>query len=130
MFVALSWAGVADEVSFPAASTPFVNFQPDAQLAFLTLAASSWLYHFCQIGTSVLVSATSLVALSTGVLPNGLAWAGLVVALLALLHFLIPLLSATAGLLWVTAVSVQMLTGSVRPSTPARRLRDRGSPTC
>ena len=26
MFVALSWAGVADEVSFPAALTPFVNF--------------------------------------------------------------------------------------------------------
>ena len=56
MSVVLSWAGVAVEVSYPAASTRFVNFQPDAQLAFLTLAASSYLYHFCQIGTSVLVS--------------------------------------------------------------------------
>jgi hypothetical protein len=129
MFVVLSWAGVAVEVSYPAASTRFVNFQPDAQLAFLTLAASSWLYHFCQIGTSVLVSTTSLIALRTGVLPGWLAWAGFVVALLALLHFVIPLLSAIVGLLWVAVVSALMLTGSVRLSTPTRRLGDRGSPT-
>ena len=129
MFVALSWAGVAVEVSYPAASTRFVNFQPDGQLAFLTLAASSWLYHFCQIGTSVLVSTTSLIALRTGVLPRWLAWTGFVVALLALLHFMIPLLSAIVGLLWVAVVSALMLTGSVRLSTPTRRLGDRGSPT-
>jgi hypothetical protein len=52
-----------------------------------------------------------------------------VVALLALLHFIIPLLSAIVGLLWVAAVSALMLTGSVRPSTSVRRLGDRGSPT-
>ncbi len=84
MFVALSWAGVAVKVSYPAASTRFVNFHPDAQLAFLTLAASSWLYHFCQIGTSVLASAISLVALRTGVLPNWLVCYFILVALLAL----------------------------------------------
>ena len=92
--MALSWAGVAVEVRYPAASTRLVNLQPDAKLAFLTLVVSSWLYHFCQIGTSVLVSVTSLVALRTGVLPGWLAWAGFVVALLALLHFVIPLLGS------------------------------------
>lgn len=129
MFVVLSWAGVAVEVSYPAASARFVNFQPDAQLVFLTLAASSWLYHFCQVGTSVLVSATSLVAFRTGVLPGWLAWAGFLVALLALLHFLLPLLSAIVGLLWVATVSALMLTSSVGPPTSARRPGERGSPT-
>ena len=84
--------GVPVEVRYPAASARFVNFQPDAQLVFLTLVASWWLYHFCQIGTSVLVSVTSLVALRTGVLPGWLAWSGFVVALLALLYVVIPLL--------------------------------------
>ena len=86
--------GVPVEVRYPAASAHFVNFQPDAQLAFLTLVAASWLYHFCQIGTSVLVSVTSPVALRTGVLPGWLAWAGFVVALLTLPHFPIPLLGS------------------------------------
>lgn len=113
MFVTLSWAGVAVEIAHPAALSRFASFQPDAQLAFTTLALSSWLYHFCQIGTSVLVSATSMIALETGVLPRWLAWAGFVVALLALLHFLLPLLAALVGLLWVAVLSVLMLTGAI-----------------
>ena len=64
--------------------------------------------------------ATSLLALRTGILPTWMAYVGFVVALLALLHFLIPLLDALAGLLWIAVVSVLMVTGSVGPS-PARR---------
>ncbi len=67
-------------------------------------------------------------ALRTGVLPDWLAWAGFVVALLALLHFLLPLLAALVGLLWLAVVSALMLIGNVSSSTPIRRL-DRGSPT-
>jgi Domain of unknown function (DUF4386) len=123
MFATLSWAGVATEISIPATLGRFANFQEDAQLVFLTLALSSWLYHFCQVGTAALVAATSLVAFRTGVLPNWLAWAGLVVALLSLLHFLIPLLGALIGMLWVAVVSVLMLTGSVgHLPIPTRRL--------
>jgi hypothetical protein len=69
-----------------------------------------------------MVLVTSLVALETGVLPRWLALAGLVVALLTLLHFLLPLLAALVGLLWIAAISVLMLTGGLG-STSGRRRR-------
>ena len=72
------------------------------------------MYHFCQLVTAALVSATSLIALETGVLPRWLALAGFVVALIALLHFLVPLLAALVGILWVAVVSVLMLIGLPR----------------
>ena len=121
VFATLSFAGVAVEIAHPATLSRFEDFEPDAQLVFMTLALASWLYHFCQVGTSVLVTATSLLALRTGVLPNWLALAGFLVALLALLHVLIPLIGALAGLLWIAVVSVLMLIGSVG-SPPARRV--------
>ncbi|MBA3472382.1 MAG: hypothetical protein H0T57_03995 [Rubrobacter sp.] len=113
---------MAVEIAHPATLSRFENFEPDSQLVFTSLALASWLYHFCQVGTSVLVTATSLLALRTGVLPIWLAWAGFVVALLALLHVLIPLLGALVGMLWIAVVSVLMLIGSVG-SPPARRTR-------
>jgi hypothetical protein len=58
---------------------------------------------------SVLVAATSVLALETAILPRLLGWAGLVFAVLALLKFLTPL--ATLALLWVVLISVLMLTG-------------------
>ena len=67
-----------------------------------------------------MVLTTSLVALGTGVLPRWLAYAGFVVALLTLLHFLLPLLAALVGLAWVVAVSGVMLTGGVQGSETAR----------
>jgi hypothetical protein len=120
IFATLSYAGVAVEIVHPATLSRFEDFEPDPQLVFMTLALASWLYHFCQVGTAVLATATSLLALRTGVLPTWMAYVGFVVALLALLHFLISLLGALAGLLWIAVVSVLMLTGSVGPS-PARR---------
>jgi hypothetical protein len=122
VFATLSFAGVAVEIAHPATLSRFENFEPDSQLVFMTLALASWLYHFCQVGTSVLVAATSLLALRTEVLPTWLAWAGFVVALLALLHILLPLLGALVGLLWIAVVSVLMLIGSVGPA-PVRRTR-------
>lgn len=120
VFATLSYAGVAVEIVHPATLSRFEDFEPDPQLVFMTLALASWLYHFCQVGTSVLAAATSLLALRTGVLPTWFAYAGFVVALLALLHFLIPLLGALAGLLWIAVVSVLMLMGSVGTSTARR----------
>jgi hypothetical protein len=120
VFATLSYAGVAVEIVHPATLSRFEDFEPDPQLVFMSLALATWLYHFCQVGTSVLATATSLLALRRGILPTWMAYVGFVVALLALLHFLIPLLGALAGLLWIAVVSVLMLTGSVGPS-PARR---------
>lgn len=113
VFAALSAAGFAAEIIYPATLQRFGVFEPDAQFVLVSLTLSAWLYHFCQVGASVLVLVTSLVALGTGVLPRWLALAGFVVALLTLLHFLFPLLGALAGLAWVAAVSVLMLTGGV-----------------
>ena len=113
VFVGLEAVGFAVEILYPAALQRFGVFEPDAAFVLVSLTLSTWLYHFCQVGASAMVLVTSLVALETGVLPRWLALAGLVVALLTLLHFLVPLLAALVGLLWIAVVSVLMLTGGV-----------------
>jgi hypothetical protein len=122
-FIVLSCAGYAAELIYPATLQRFENFVPDAQRAFESLVLSSWLYHFCQAGAAVMVSAASLVALSTGVLPRWLVLVGLVVTVLTLLHFLLPLVAAIAGLVWVALASAFMLAGSGRASSPRRLSR-------
>jgi hypothetical protein len=123
VFAALSAAGFAAEILYPATLQRFGVLEPDAQFVLVSLTLSSWLYHFCQAGASALVVVTSVVALETGVLPRWLALAGLVVALLTLLHFLVPLLAALVGLLWIAAVSMLMLTGGVGPTGGGPRRR-------
>jgi hypothetical protein len=98
-------------------------FDPGAEPAFTSLVLATWLYHFCQAGAAVMITATSLAALGTGVLPRWLALVGFVVALLTLLHFLLPLVGALAGLSWVALVSGLMLVGSGRASSPRRLAR-------
>lgn len=123
VFITLSAAGFATEVLYPAAAMRFGGFEPDGAFVYASLALSAWLYHFCQVGTSAMVAATSLVALGTGVLPRWLALAGFVVALVTLLHFLVPLLAALVGLLWIAAVSALMLTGGAGRGGGMRRTR-------
>jgi hypothetical protein len=122
VFAALSSAGFAAEVLYPAAAMRFGAVVPDAFL-YASLVLSTWLYHFCQVGTSAMVTAASLVSLGTGALPRWLALAGFVVALITLLHFLVPLLAALVGLLWVAAVSALMLSGGVGRGEGFRRTR-------
>jgi hypothetical protein len=120
---ALASAGFAAEVLYPAAAMRFGAFEPDAAFVYASLALSSWLYHFCQVGTSAMVAAASLISLGTGALPRWLALAGFVVALVTLLHFLVPLLAALVGLLWIAAVSALMLAGGVGRAGGVRRTR-------
>ena len=108
----------------PATLVRFVNFVPDAQRTFESLALSAWLYNFCQVGDAVMISAASLVVLGSGILPRWLALVGFLAAILALIHFLIPLIGAVSGLVWVALVSALMLGGfSQGASTPRRRAR-------
>ena len=111
MFITLELAGAAAEIVYPATVARFTNFQPDAQLAFLSLQLSGWLYSFAWVGFSVLIAATSVLALGKGILPRWLVWAGLVFAVLALLKFVTPL--ATLALLWVVALCVLLLVGQL-----------------
>lgn len=127
VFIALSAAGFAAEIVYPASALRFGEFEPGSQFVYVSLALSSWLYHFCQAGASVMVGATSLVVLGTGVLPRWMVPVGLVVALLTLLHFLIPLLAALSGLLWIAIVSALMLVGVARASGGTARTRTRSS---
>jgi len=123
-FIVLSCAGYAAEFIYPATLMRFENFAPDADRVFESLALSSWLYHFCQVGTAAMVSAASLVALSTGVLPRWLALVGFVVVVLTLLHFVLPLIGAVAGLVWVALASAAlMLAGSGGAPAPRRLSR-------
>ena len=119
-FATLSAAGFTVEILYPATLQRFGAIEPDAAFVLISLTLSAWLYHFCQIGASVMVLVTSLIALETDVLPRWLVFVGFVIALLTLLHFLLPLLAALSGLVWIAAVSILMLTGGVRDSAPAR----------
>jgi hypothetical protein len=119
VFITLVLAGAAVEIVHPATLARFENFQADAQLGFLSLALSGWMYRFALAGMSVLIAAASVVVLATGVMPRWLALVGFVAALLALLRFLIPL-GGIVGLVWVLLVSALMLVG--------RAGRSRGGP--
>ncbi len=72
MFIALELAGAAVEIVYPATLARFTNFQADVQMAFLSLQLSGWLYSFAWVGISVLIAATSVAALRTGILPRRL----------------------------------------------------------
>ncbi len=84
------------EIVHPATLARFENFRPEAQIGFLSLVLSGWMYRFALVGMSVLIAATSVVVLRTGVLPRWVALGGFVAALFALLRFLI----AWGGLHW------------------------------
>jgi hypothetical protein len=122
-FIVLQCAGNAVEIMHPASVQRFVNFVPDPQLAFASLALSTWLYHFCQVGDAVMISAASLVVLGSGILPRWLALVGFLAAILALLHFLLPLVGSVSGLVWVVLVSALMLGGLSRGTQAPRRAR-------
>ena len=112
LFIALILAGAAVEIVYPATLARFEDFQQDAQLGFLSLALSGWMYRFAFVGMSALIAATSVTALRTGVLPVWVGWAGFLFAIVALLRILGPL-GAWLSLLWIIAVSLLMVVGGV-----------------
>ena len=126
VFLVLVLAGAAVEIVYPATLARFGNFAPDAQLGFLSLTLSGWMYRFALVGMSVLIAATSVVVLSTGVMPRWLALAGFVAAVFALLRFLIPL-GGILGLLWVLVASVLMLAGLAGHGSVGPRRVSRGA---
>lgn len=111
VFIVLSCAGYAAELIYPATLMRFENYVPEASSIFESLAVSAWLYHFCQVGASAMVTATSLAILASNIMPRWMALVGLVVAILTLLHFLLPLIGAISGLVWIALISALMLAG-------------------
>jgi hypothetical protein len=119
MFIALMLVGAAAEIVHAATQVRFQNFKMDAQLGFLSLAMSGWLYRFCFVGLSAMIAATSLVGLRTGLLPAWLSWAGFVVALVALLRYYGPL-GGWLSIAWIAVVAILMLAGRLGRDAPAR----------
>lgn len=124
LFITLALAGAAVEIVHPATLARFENFRPDAQIGFLSLVLSGWMYRFALVGMSVLIAATSVVVLRTGVLPRWVALGGFVATLFALMRFLIAW-GGLLGLVWVVAVSVLLLMGLGGPSTLGPRRLER-----
>src|SRR3954447_10697244 len=50
LFVTLMLAGAAIEIVHPATQARFANFHSDAQLGFVSLALSGWMYRFAFVG--------------------------------------------------------------------------------
>jgi hypothetical protein len=90
------------------------RFTVDPDTVRLTGDTSMLLLVSSTMVAAVLVAATSVLAIRTGVLPAWLGWIGLILALAALVAvFWIPIL---AYLAWVFVVSVVLI---VRPAAPA-----------
>lgn len=117
LLATLSAAGFAAEVVYPATLTRYAELPFDDQVAPMLLTLSTWLYHYCQVGTAVMILATSIVVWRTDILPRWTAL-GAVLGVLALLHTWIPLIAALGGLVWVGAIGLLML---FRPPRIARR---------
>lgn len=57
LFVTLMLAGAAIEIVHPATQARFANFHSDAQLGFVSLALSGWMYRFAFVGMATLITA-------------------------------------------------------------------------
>ncbi len=108
-FITLTAAGFCAEVLAPAAILRFGPSEPTSDLATASLMLAVWLYHYCQVGASVLIIATAAVGARTGLLPRWAVVASLVLAVLTLLHVWLGAWSAYAGLIWILLISALMI---------------------
>ena len=118
LFFALTSAGFAAEVAYPAAVVRFGEIVLPA-LAQPLLALSVWSYHYAQIGAGAMILATSLVAYRSRALPAWVAGAG-VLGILPLLHLWLPLIAALSSLLWFAVMGVALLVAPTATSATER----------
>jgi hypothetical protein len=81
----IAHASAAIGIMHPATATRFLSFRPNAQLVYL-MAAPGWMFRFALVCMAAIIATTSFEALSTELLPRWIAWAGLMVALAAILR--------------------------------------------
>jgi hypothetical protein len=107
VFLALTAAGLAAEVTVPAAIEQFGNMTI-TEYTQPFLALSFWLYHFSQIGSAALIFATAIVIWRTGVLPK---WsvALAILGVLPLVHTWVGLPAAYSTIAWVGLTGLLML---------------------
>jgi hypothetical protein len=114
IWLALTAAGLAAEVAYPAAVVRFGDVASGNE-SMLTL--STWLYHYCQLGAAAMILSASISIWRTGVLPRWACALG-VLGVLPLLHTWIPLVAAIGTLVWVGLIGLVMLVAA-KSTTPA-----------
>lgn len=116
VWMALTAAGFAAEVAYPAATLRFEDLTEVGFLAPLMLTLASWLYHFCQVAAAVMMIGTALLSYTAApdrpaAFPRWFAFVSIPFIVLALLHTWLPYSywSAIAGLGWLVIASLLLL---------------------
>lgn len=124
VFITLTAAGLAAEVAFAAAALRFPDITSEGFLAPVLLTLATWLYHFCQVATAVLIFGTAVLSYTSGAFPRWFAYLSIPFIVLALLHTWLPYSywSAIAGVVWFVILSLLLLvapknTATVQPAT-------------
>jgi hypothetical protein len=123
VWLALTAAGLAAEVAYPAAIVRFGDVTvTEFSQPMLTLA--TWLYHYSQLGAAAMILSSSISIWRTGVLPKWACALG-IFGVLPLLHTWIPLLAAMSTLTWVGLIGLVMLIAA--KMTPPAAIESRTS---
>jgi hypothetical protein len=127
IWLALTAAGLAAEVAYPAAIVRFGGVTvTEVSQPMLTL--STWLYHYCQLGAAAMILSASISIWRTGVLPKWACVLG-VLGVLPLLHTWIPLPAAIGTLTWVGLIGLVMLVAAKQTAPASIEARASGSET-
>jgi hypothetical protein len=116
VFIALTAAGLATEVAIPAVIARFGDVI-EVGVVRPFLALSVWLYHYSQIGSAIVMFATSYAIWRTQVLPKWTAAAG-VLGILALAHTWLGLPAAYGTVAWMALMGLVLL--AFPPSVQAK----------
>lgn len=117
VFISLTAAGLATEVAIAAVIARFGDVV-EVGVVRPFLALSVWLYHYSQIGSAVMMFATSYAIWRTEVLPKWTAAAG-VLGILALAHTWLGLPAAYGTVAWVGLMGLVLI--AFPPAVPAQK---------
>lgn len=111
---ALTAAGLAVEIVVPATMLRFPDAHLGSGLSLASLTLSSWLYHYSQIGSAVMIVGVIAGVAHTRLFPEWFVLLSWLFVALGLVHTWLPLVSATGGLVWIALAGVTLLVRSGR----------------
>jgi hypothetical protein len=126
IWLALTAAGVAAEVAYPAAIVRFGDVTVTAFTQPLLMLAL-WLYHYSQLGAAAMILSSSISIWRTGVLPKWSCGLG-ILGIPPLLHTWIGLPAAVDTLAWVGLIGLVMLVAAKQTAPAAVEIRAAGTP--
>jgi hypothetical protein len=121
IWLALTAAGLAAEVAYPAAVVRFGDVAVPAVTQPLLMLAI-WLYHYSQLGAAAMILSSSISIWRTGVLPRWACGLG-ILGVPPLLHAWIGLTAAACTLAWVGLIGLVMLVAAKQTAPAAIEAR-------